>query len=62
MTVFTVRHTTTYRYKRPVEFGEHGMFFRHPASESEGMSLTEIVQYKFERDASAGDRQTAHAR
>ena len=28
MTVFSVRHLTTYRYKRPVEFGEHRMFFR----------------------------------
>ena len=28
MTVFSVRHITTYRYKRPVEFGEHRMFFR----------------------------------
>lgn len=28
MTLLTVRHTTTYRYKRPVEFGEHRMMFR----------------------------------
>ena len=28
MTVFSVRHLTTYRYKRPVDFGEHRMFFR----------------------------------
>jgi len=28
MTIFTVRHVTTYRYKRPVELGEHRMMFR----------------------------------
>ena len=28
MTLLTVRHTTTYRYKRPVTFGEHRMMFR----------------------------------
>ena len=28
MTIFSVRHVTTYRYKRPVEFGEHKVFFR----------------------------------
>jgi transglutaminase-like putative cysteine protease len=28
MTIFTVRHITTYRYRRPVAFGEHRMMFR----------------------------------
>lgn len=28
MTILTVRHVTTYRYKRPVGFGEHRMMFR----------------------------------
>lgn len=28
MTIFTVRHITTYRYRRPVAFGEHQMMFR----------------------------------
>ena len=28
MTVFTVRHTTAYRYARPVAFGEHRMMLR----------------------------------
>jgi transglutaminase-like putative cysteine protease len=28
MTLLAVRHTTTYRYKRPVKFGEHRMMFR----------------------------------
>jgi transglutaminase-like putative cysteine protease len=28
MTLLTVRHTTTYRYKQPVSFGEHRMMFR----------------------------------
>lgn len=28
MTVFSVRHTTVYRYARPVEFGEHRLIFR----------------------------------
>ena len=28
MTVLTVRHITTYRYKQPVSFGEHRMMFR----------------------------------
>jgi hypothetical protein len=28
MTVLSVRHVTTYRYKQPVAFGEHRMMFR----------------------------------
>src|SRR5687767_10837048 len=28
MTLLTVRHLTTYRYKRPIAFGEHYMMFR----------------------------------
>jgi transglutaminase-like putative cysteine protease len=28
MPLFSVRHVTTYRYKRPVSFGEHRMMFR----------------------------------
>ena len=28
MTLLAVRHTTTYRYKRAVSFGEHRMMFR----------------------------------
>ncbi|MUO78852.1 transglutaminase family protein [Agrobacterium vitis] len=28
MTIFSVRHITSYRYKRPVEFGEHRLMFR----------------------------------
>ncbi|MDA0260719.1 MAG: transglutaminase family protein [Proteobacteria bacterium] len=28
MTILTLEHTTTYRYKRPVKFGEHRMMFR----------------------------------
>ncbi|KAA0682194.1 transglutaminase family protein [Neorhizobium sp. P12A] len=28
MTIFSVRHITSYRYKRPVEFGEHKLLFR----------------------------------
>jgi transglutaminase-like putative cysteine protease len=28
MTIFTVRHVTTYRYRRPVALGEHRMMFR----------------------------------
>jgi transglutaminase-like putative cysteine protease len=28
MTLLTVRHTTTYHYKKPVAFGEHRMMFR----------------------------------
>jgi transglutaminase-like putative cysteine protease len=28
MTILTVRHVTTYRYRRPVGFGEHQMMFR----------------------------------
>jgi transglutaminase-like putative cysteine protease len=28
MTVLTVRHITTYRYKQPVSFGEHRVMFR----------------------------------
>src|SRR5215210_1799755 len=28
MTIFSVRHRTTYRYKQPVGFGEHRMMFR----------------------------------
>jgi transglutaminase-like putative cysteine protease len=28
MTIFSVRHVTTYRYRQPVSFGEHRMMFR----------------------------------
>lgn len=28
MTLLAVRHTTTYRYKQPVSFGEHRVMFR----------------------------------
>ncbi len=28
MTVLTIRHTTTYRYANPVQFGEHRLMFR----------------------------------
>jgi transglutaminase-like putative cysteine protease len=28
MAIFTIRHITTYRYKRPVAFGEHRMMLR----------------------------------
>ncbi len=28
MTIFSVRHITTYRYRRPVRFGEHRLMFR----------------------------------
>ena len=28
MTILTVRHVTTYRYRRPVALGEHRMMFR----------------------------------
>lgn len=28
MTIFSVRHVTSYRYTRPVEFGEHRLMFR----------------------------------
>src|SRR4030095_14767986 len=28
MTILTVRHITTYQYKRPVSFGEHRMMLR----------------------------------
>jgi transglutaminase-like putative cysteine protease len=28
MTLLTVRHVTTYRYRRPISFGEHRMMFR----------------------------------
>src|SRR6476660_7017322 len=28
MTILTVRHVTTYRYRRPVSFGEHRMMLR----------------------------------
>src|SRR5690349_5460741 len=28
MTIFCVKHTTVYRYARPVEFGEHRLMFR----------------------------------
>src|SRR6478736_5345183 len=28
MTILSVRHVTTYRYKRPVSFGEHRIMFR----------------------------------
>lgn len=30
MTIFRVRHLTDYRYKTPVEFGQHRLMFRPP--------------------------------
>ena len=42
MTVFNVRHLTTYRYKRPVEFGEHKMFFRPRDSYDERLLSSDI--------------------
>ncbi|TIX36852.1 MAG: hypothetical protein E5V36_24810, partial [Mesorhizobium sp.] len=28
MPIFSVQHTTVYRYSRPVRFGEHRLMFR----------------------------------
>jgi transglutaminase-like putative cysteine protease len=43
MTVFSVRHLTTYRYKRPVQFGEHRMFFRPRDSYDQRLLRSEVV-------------------
>lgn len=40
MTIFTVRHITTYQYKRPVSFGEHRMMLR--PRESHDQKLLEL--------------------
>src|ERR1700730_6726920 len=36
MTIVTVRHITTYRYKQPVSFGEHRMMLRPRESHDHG--------------------------
>src|SRR5919202_2079882 len=42
MTIFTVRHLTTYRYKRPVSFGRHRMMFRPRDSYDQKLIFAEI--------------------
>ena len=43
MTVLTVRHVTTYRYKRPVGFGEHRMMFRPRDSHDQRLVSHDVV-------------------
>ena len=43
MTVFSVRHLTTYSYRRPVEFGEHRMFFRPRDSYDQRLLSSEVT-------------------
>jgi transglutaminase-like putative cysteine protease len=42
MTVFSVRHTTTYRYSRPVGFGEHRLLFRPRDSHEQTMLSADL--------------------
>ncbi|WP_423068285.1 transglutaminase family protein [Devosia sp. CN2-171] len=43
MTVLTVRHVTTYRYARPVGFGEHRIMFRPRDSHAQRLLTAEII-------------------
>ena len=43
MTVFAVRHVTTYRYHRPVRFGEHHLMFRPRDSPDQRLHSSELV-------------------
>lgn len=43
MTVLTVRHVTTYRYARPVGFGEHRIMFRPRDSHAQRLLTAEIA-------------------
>src|ERR1051325_10112799 len=42
MTVLTVRHTTRYRYRVPVSFGEHRMMFRPRESYDQRLIQTRV--------------------
>jgi transglutaminase-like putative cysteine protease len=42
MPIFTVRHVTTYRYKRPVAFGEHRMMLRPRDDEDQKVLESEL--------------------
>ncbi|WP_210492793.1 transglutaminase family protein [Microvirga antarctica] len=42
MTILSVRHVTTYRYKRPVSFGEHRIMFRPRDSYDQRLIRSEI--------------------
>jgi hypothetical protein len=53
MTLLTVRHTTTYRYKQPVSFGEHRMMFR-PRDSYDQKLLEAWLTIKPSRPACAG--------
>ncbi|MFD2237644.1 transglutaminase family protein [Aureimonas populi] len=43
MPVFSVRHLTTYRYARPVDFGEHRILFRPRDSYDQRLLSTSLV-------------------
>ncbi|MFL5227177.1 MAG: transglutaminase N-terminal domain-containing protein, partial [Microvirga sp.] len=42
MTILSVRHVTTYRYSRPVAFGEHRMMFRPRDSYDQKLIAAEV--------------------
>src|SRR3954469_14240476 len=43
MTVLSVRHVTTYRYKRPVSFGQHRIMFRPRDSYDQKLIEADLV-------------------
>ncbi|UHD45798.1 transglutaminase family protein [Aureimonas altamirensis] len=43
MTIFSVRHLTTYRYARPVHFGEHRVLFRPRDSYDQRLLASSLV-------------------
>jgi len=45
MTVFTVHHTTTYRYKRPIKPGVHQLMFRPLAVWAERFRFEQTAGY-----------------
>ena len=71
MTVFTVHHTTTYRYRQPVRLGPHQLMFRprdsfdqrsmsvdlaHPAAEKITLVLEGIGGDKIRIDSTSLDQ------
>jgi transglutaminase-like putative cysteine protease len=66
MPILSVRHVTTYRYNRPVEFGEHRMMLRPRDDEDQKVITTELEitprpkQLAWARDSFGNHVATAH--
>jgi hypothetical protein len=46
MTILTVRHVTTYRYRRPVALGDHRMMFRPRDSYDQRLCISMVQSAK----------------